>query len=258
MDKKDISNDMIYSLQIAGIVAVALFLIFPVYLYMRKTKNIENSINREKLDSFRADDLQITNVNRQFLPSANAGYAGIDTGRRSVKYADTGSAILSVTPQTITQFSPEDFRQIGEIPWSLTNTVAVNQNFPSIISVVFDNANVVSGFLGRATTQDLLNSPEKVAAMVQNNDPLIEQFFSGPAVVETLGSERMMFALVNSALFSQVFRSKTGQYFIKNPRRARALVEGNKTLAPLLGNESVKRFLSAHPQTKAAAAEFYK
>ncbi|MDR0645871.1 MAG: hypothetical protein LBG46_02535 [Elusimicrobiota bacterium] len=257
-NKKDFSNDMLYSLQIGGIVAVALLLIFPVYLYMRKATRIENSLSPKKLDSFKSDTAQIINPSRQFLPSANAGYAGIDVGQRSVKYANTGSAILGVTAQTITQFTPEDFRKIGETPWSLTNTVAANRNFPSLVEVVFNNPNVVAGFLGRTTTQELLNSPDKITSIIQNNDSIIEQFFSSPAAVGTLGNENMMLAIAKSTLLSQIFSSKTGQYFIKNPRRARALAAGNKTLAPLLSNESVKKFLFAHPQTKAAAAEFYK
>jgi hypothetical protein len=225
---------------------------------MRRAASLETSLSREKLESFKSESAQIVNTDSQLLPSANAEYAGIDLGPRSAKYANIGSAILSVTAQTIMRFTSEDFRKIGEIPWSLTNTVTANQKYPDLVEVVFNNPNVVAGFLGRATTQEILNSPDKVVAMIQNNDSVIEQFFSSPAAVVILGNEKMMFAIVNSTLISQIFRSKTGQYFIKNPPRARALAAGNKTLAPLLDNENIKKFLFAHPQTATAAAEFYK
>jgi len=256
-NKKSLVSEILYSLQIAGMVALALAIAVPVFFYMRKANNIEDSLTAEREQAFTSQTAEIKGFAKPILPSA-AATAGIDTGARATKYLEVGSAILSVTPQNITKFTSEEFKKLGETQWSLMNTVASNQAVPSVVSIVFDNRGVVEGFLSRATTQALINDPAKLIGMIKNNDPVIERFFKSPAVLETLDNEPMMLALNNSNLFYQLLQSKTGQYFIRNPQIARNLVNDNKTLAPLLQNESLKMFLQINPQTKAAAEVFYK
>jgi len=255
MEKKgNFANDIVYSLQIAGLVAVTLLLALPVYMHMKRASNIENAISQERRESFINENAELKNLDR---PAPGSPTAGIDTGQRTTRY-DTGSAILTVSPQNIARLSPDDFRKVGETPYSLINTVGGNQNIPNVVSVVFDNRSVVTAFLARPTTQALLNNSAKVAEMVKNNDPVIARFFANAAVVETLDNEPMMLAISNSALMHQILQSPSGQYFIKNPAIARQLANGNKAIAPLIENKSLRKFLEVNPQTREAAAEFFK
>jgi hypothetical protein len=252
--KKGNKGDLVYSLQIAGVVAAALLLAFPVYLYIARANNIGGAISKERLDSFISSTAELKASPRPLRLSSGAPAAGLTLGS---KYNDAGAAILSVSPQNIASLTAEDFRIIGETPFSLMNTVAGNQGVPSVVAVVFDNRNVVRAFLNRPATQELLNDPQKLIAMIKSNDYIIERFFANPAISQTLKNESMMLAVNNSILFSNILKSKTGQYFIKNPREARQLVNNSKTLAPLLKNESLRKFMEINPQTRAAAAAFY-
>ncbi|MDR1123381.1 MAG: hypothetical protein LBL61_01985 [Elusimicrobiota bacterium] len=252
--KKENKGDLLYSLQIAGVVAAALLLAVPVFLYMAKANNIGGAISQERLESFVSSTAEIKAPSRPARLPSGAPASGITLGS---KYDNAGSAILSVSPQNIASLTADDFHMIGETPFSLMNTVAGNQAVPSVVAVVFDNRQVVSAFLTRPTTQELLNNPQKLADMIKSNDYIIERFFASPAVAQTLNNESVMLAVNNSVLFSNILQSKTGQYFIKNPRAARQLVNDNKTLAPLLQNESLRKFAEINPQTRAAAAAFY-
>jgi hypothetical protein len=253
---KSLAADTVYALQIAGVVALTLIIALPVYMYMRKASNIGASLSRDRLSSFESSTAEIKDFGQPSGPLVGAG--GLYEGQRATTaWTMAGSAVLTVNAQNITKLTPADFTKVGATPFSLLNTVGSNQNIPSIVSVVFDNRNVVEAFLSRATTQALLNNPQPLTEMIQNNDYAIDKFFNNPIVAETLDNEPMMLALAGSALFGQVLQSKTAQYFIKNPQAARQLVNGNKTLSALLGSESLKKFLMAGPATKTAAQIFY-
>jgi hypothetical protein len=252
--KKENKGDLLYSLQIAGIVAVALLLAFPVYLYIAKANNIDRAISQERLADFTSSTAELKAPSRMARLPSGAPASGLTFGS---KYSDAGAAILSVSPRNIAGLTAEDFRIIGETPFSLMNTVAGNQGVPSVVAVVFDNREVVSAFLNRPTTREMLNNPQKLIAMIKDNDYVIQGFFDNPAVAQTLKNEPLMLAVNNSVLFSNIMQSKTAQYFIKNPREARQLVNNNKALAPLLQNESLRKFMEINPQTRPAAAAFY-
>ena len=252
--KKSFFREAVYALEIATIVALALLLALPVFWYMQKADRIERSLSQERLAALTNEKAELTDLNN---PAGSRMRGGIDAGQRTTRY-EAGAAILTVSPQNIIQLTPDDFRRIGATPFSLFNTVGANQNVPSVVGVVFDNQYVVGSFLARQTTRDLLNDPRKLADMVKNNDPVITRFFANPAAVETLDNEPMMLALSASALMYQILQSPAGQYFIKNPQISRRLVEDNTTLAPLLQNNSLRKFLETNPQTRDAADEFYR
>lgn len=252
--KKNVFKETIYALEIALTVALALLLAAPVFWYMRKADRIERSISPDRLAAFVNEHAVLIDLNN---PAGPRAIGGIDAGQRTTRY-EAGAAILTVSPQNIIQLTPDDFRRIGATPFSLFNTVGANQNVPGVVGVVFDNQHVVGAFLARQTTRDLLNNPPKLANMVKNNDPVIARFFANPAAIETLDNEPMMLAISSSALMYQILQSPAGQYFIKNPHISRRLVEDNTTLSPLLKNNSLRKFLETNPQTRDAAAEFYR
>jgi hypothetical protein len=254
-NKKTAVSEVVYSLQIGAVVALALLIAVPVYFYMRKANNIGESLTSDRLDSFVSQTAELDTNAEQYGQSRGPG--GIDVGPRRTRYSNTGQAILTVNYDNITKFTAQDFKQVGSTPWSLTNTVDANLAIPAVISVVFDNANVVEGFFERTTTQELVSNPERIIGMINNNDAVVQRFFADPVIQEALDNEPVMTVISESALFTQLLQTPAGQYFLRNPKQARQLVADSKSMAPLLQNAALRKLLLSNPSTQRAAEEFF-
>lgn len=258
MARKQDGSSMTYALQIAGVIALTAFIAMPVYLHMQKANNVGEYLDQERLDSFKSDTIELRNPEigggSVFAPDAPAGLA---EGQRSAKYSNVGAAILTVSIQNITRLSAEDFKKIGETPFSITNTVNANMAIPSVIEIIFNNANVVSGFMGRKTTQNLTSNPQVVVTMIKNNDLAVQKFVNSTAMQGVLNNEPLMQELRKSLLIKKLAATPTVQYFIKNPQVTKQLVKNSPALSPLLQNEKLKKQLMSSPETRAAAQAVY-
>jgi len=253
---KQNGSDITFAIQIAGVIVLTAFIALPVYRYIQRADNIGDSLSQDRLASFISEKTELpVNQPGVYVPTIEG--AGISAGQQTAKYGNVGAAILSVSLQNITRLSADDFKKIGETPWSLMNTVSGNIAAPGVIAVVFNNANVVNGFMNRASTKKLTSDSQVLEEMIKNNDPVIERFFNNSAVKSVLDNEPLMRDLETSLLFTELIGTPAAQYFIQSPGISKNLVEKNRALAPLKQNEKLKRILLGNPNTARAAKAVY-
>jgi hypothetical protein len=246
-------GETLYALQIAGMVFFAFLIFVPVYFAVQRAGNVEDFLTPEQLASFSDPDAVVPQGFERGISSGEIG-AGLERGPRSARYSNIGSAIVSVSLENFARLSAQDYLKVGQTPWSLMNTVGNNMNVPSVAELVFNNANVVQGFLQRVTTREFLDNPQKLPDMIKNNDYIIEQFLTNPIVLDALENPAMIEALGGSVLYKEILNSAVAHGLMANPQAAIELIKSNKFTAPLLENKALIAFLKKNPQTAKAAA----
>ena len=244
-------------LQIAGVIALALFMLLPVMWYAHRANSPEKAITAEQLKSFENDSLEFVEHNGPTFADFDEGNIG-NQGPRG-KWRNTGGEITSVNINTLVNMSPQDLQTVGATPFSIMNTVMTNLNTtPQVIEIIFDNDDVLKGFSGRQSVKGLTSNPAAIGKMVSSNDAAIDSFVNSPAVQGVLKNERLLRSLLKGKLFAYIFNTPAAKYYIANPDKTKQLIKGNSTLAPYLEHPSLKKVLSEIPATRKAAAQVFK
>ncbi len=242
--------------QIMGVLLFALLIAYPVTLMMRKADNPSDFIPEASLKSLVNEKAEVAEFKRvldpQLLSSAGGGV------KQSEKYTNLGEAILTVNILNITKLTADDFKKIGQTPWSLMNTVKANLKTPQVFDIVFSNKNVVAAFMARQSVQDLGGDYNKIVKMVKSNDYAIERFLKNNVVETVLADAALLDIIMNSKLIESLLQTPSAQYFISNPGQAVQLIEGNANLKPLLQNANLKKALLENPKTALAAKRIFK
>ena len=236
-------------LPVLVVIFLAVLLAYGVSRYAKESNDLSSKISKEQLASFTNDNVEYVELPPVGREETFA--SPVETRQsQSARYDDIGKAIKSVNIGNIAYASPEDLKLIGATNWSLTNTVAANLNFPQVIEVVFNNKDVLEGFFNRRDVTDLLNNYLAVSDLVENNSQEMASFIGSNTFVSVLNDADLLEKILNSTLAQQVLLSRSANYFLNNPGRAKALIEGNNTLAPLLQNANLKNALLNNQNTK--------
>ncbi len=228
---------------------LAVLITYGVSRYAKESSDLSSKITKEQLASFTNDKVEY--VEQAPVNSEETFVAPVETRQtQAARYDDVGQAIKSLNIGNIAYASPEDLRLIGATNWSLNNTVANNLDFPQVIEVVFNNKDVMDGFFNRADVIDILSNYLSISDLVENNSPEMVSLIEGSAFKGVLKDQDLLNKLFNSTLVQQVLLSRSANYFLNNPNQAKKLIEGNKTLAPLLKEENLKTVLLDNPRTR--------
>lgn len=244
-----------FIIQIMLVIFFALLLAYPVTIYIKRANNPDAFVTEQQLKSFESDKFTL-NTNRQNVaPLETEG--GLNVGRQSTRYSNTGQAILSVNIYNLTKLSKDDFTKVGQTPWSLMNTVKGNLATPQVLDIVFNNEAVVEAFMTRPSTAELNSNYLKIYDMLMQNSYTVEKFLNNPTVEAALNDEAVLSVLSKSKLMTRILTSPTAQYFINNPQITKKLISNNPAFKNVLANEKLKKQLIANPYTRKSAAALY-
>ena len=245
---KETSNNFI---NILILIFMAMVIAYPVSLFIKNRSDLSQAITEEQRQSFIADK-EISLPSQNYMPLEPG--TRVEEGYQSVSYGNTGSAIIRVSINNVANLTQEQFRQVGSTPYSLLNTVRSNTKTPQVLDVVFNDDTIIEAFFGRNTTSTLVNQPEVLISMIENNDPEISEFINHPAVKDALESKETLNVLAGSKLMANILASPTGQYFLNNPSEVKRLIGVNEDLKTLSENENLRNLLLNFEPTKQAAA----
>lgn len=229
------------------VVFLAALMAYGVSWYAKSNNDLSSKISKEQLASFTAEDIEYVE-----LPPVGSEdtFASPVESRQIQSAGKIGQAVKSLNIGNIATATPDDLKLIGESPWSLTNTVASNLNYPQVIEVIFNNQDVLGGFFSRQGVLDLANNYLNLTDLIQNNPDELADLIESRAFTGVLKNKDLMTSLLNSALIKELLLSRSANYFFANPQEAKKLIEENKILAPLLKDENVKTVLSENEKTK--------
>ena len=228
---------------------LAVLITYGVSRYAKNSSDLSSQITKEQLASFTNDKVEY--VEHAPVGSEETFVAPVETRQpQAARYDDVGQAIKSLNIGNIAYASPEDLRLIGATNWSLNNTVENNLDFPQVLEVVFNNRDVMDGFFNRDDVMSVLGNYLTVSDLVENNSPEMVSLIEGNAFKGVLKNPELLTKLFNSKLVQQVLLSRSANYFLTNPNQAKKLIEGNKTLSPLLKEENLKAVLLDSPKTR--------
>jgi len=248
-----------FLLQVMLIVFLSLLIAYPVTFYIKRANNPAAYVTDKQLKAFEADNLEIKDETQQTVAAQPADQqgGGISVGEQTTRYSNTGQAILSVSVANITKLSRDDFRKIGQTPWSLMNTVQANMATPQVIDIVFNNDDVISGFMSRNSTVELTSNYMKMYDLLMQGSYGIEKFVTNPTVQAAVNNDAVLRAIANSKLVARLANTPAAQYFKDNPALLKKLLGNNPSLRALVDNPKVKQILLTNPSTNAAAPALY-
>lgn len=250
MDKKN--NSLVFPIIV--VIFLATVLAYLVSIYAKNRSDLSKSITPEQLASFTLDTVEYNppvDLSKQMpstLPVENKG--------SRTAYANI-SNIKVATIENITMLTAEDLQNIGATPWSLSNTIKENVEYPQVLEIVFNNQDVINAFLERKDIKPLLTDPNQIISLISSNDSSVVEFVQGVVFQMVINNEGLLFNLSNSALMQSVLNSPSSQYFLANPQEAGQLVKGNNALTSILTNENLKQLLFSNPNTNGLAKEIY-
>ncbi len=234
------------------VIFLAVLMAYGVSWYARESNDLSSQITKEQLSSFTNNNIEYVE-----LPPVGAEQnfvSPVETRQKqAARYDDIGQAIKSLNIGNIAYATAEDLRLIGSTNWSLTNTVATNLNYPQVLEVVFNNKDVLEGFFGRQDVAGILDNYLTLTDLIENNSEEFVDLINSNAVKGVLQDKELLTKLFNSTLVEEILLSKSANYFLTNPQRAKELMQNNETLAPLLQNENLKEVLSANEITNGFA-----
>ena len=238
------------------VIFLAVLMDYGVSLYAKESNDLSSQISKEQLASFTNSEVEY--VEQPPVSTEENFVSPVEIRQtQAPRYDDVGQAIKTLNIGNIAYASPEDLRLIGSTNWSLTNTVAVNLDFPQVLEVVFNNQDVLEGFFNRRDVTKLLNNYLFVSDLVGNSSPEMVSFMEGDALKGVLKDKELLSKLFNSTLIQQILLSRSANYFLTNPKQAKTLIENNKHLAPLLKNENLKQVLLTDNKTKQFALSVF-
>lgn len=246
--RKEESNNF---LSVLTLLFLALVIAYPVSVFIKNRKDLSNAITQEQKQSFVSDEEITANAQNNLIALAPGSRVG--EGYKSVSYANDGSAIIRVTINNVANLTKEEFRLVGSTPYSLLNTVRANIKMPNVLDVVFNDDIIVNAFFERETTKNLINNPQVLIDMIQKQDQEITDFINHPAVQEALNSKETLNVIAGSQLAANLLASPAGQYFLKNPRTVKNLINKNEALKEFSLNENLRNLLLNFEPTKQAA-----
>ncbi len=205
----------------------------------------------ENLDPQQVEGLT---YNADFNPN-NITYIQIMEGAdRNVAVDTLGTTLPIISRFNYQAITPENYQIIGLAPWALTENFAANLEDPALIQYLLNRPEVGQAFISRTDVSPLLEDPQLLAALAQDNKTL-EDFFNSDVVQKILANEQMVRVVGASRLMSLLLISKAVKYYRDRPQEAVKLIEDNPALNALRQNPGIRQAVEENRYLKPIAAQ---
>lgn len=245
------SSEAMPSWLIPALGACILLAILITWLFVLNAKNKAENLT-EALDTTQIEGLT---YQTDFDPSNEISYVQITEGAdRNVAVDTLGTTLPIISRYNYQSFTPENFKIIGLAPWALTENFAANLQDPPVIQYLLNRPEVGTAFISRSDVAPLLEDPQLLSALAQDNATL-EEFFTSDTIQKMLANDKMVRAVGGSRFMSLLLISKAVKYYRDRPQEAAKLIEASPALNALRQNPGVRQAVQANPYLKTIAAQ---
>ena len=238
------------ALAAGAVLALLLVTLLFIVVAKKRADNIPSSLDPSVLQGLVVD--------ANYDPSAGRRYVQVSEGQdRNVIVPELGTTLPVISRYNYRAMTPQRYRIIGEAPYALTINVSSNISDPDLLRYLFNQQNVVEGFLNRSDVSSVLADPAVLAALAADQTK-INAFFADETVRQVLASEDLVSALAGSRLFSYLLISKSVKYYRDRPAEAAKLINASPALRALKQNAAVRKAVTENVYLKDIAATLLK
>lgn len=237
---------------VGGVVSVmVVFSLVFVLVAQKRVTNLSSSLDPSVLKGLM--------VEKTFNPNVAVRYVQVSEGadRNVSNVSNYGSTLPVISRYNYKALPPKSLKIIGAAPYALSINVSSNISDPDLLHYLFNQQDVIDGFLERPDVAPLLADPKALAAAVADTKKL-QAFFADETVQKVLADPKLLHALASSRLFSYLLISKSLKYYRENPSLASQLISASPVLAPLKKNPNVRKEVSENAYLKKIAVELLK
>ena len=225
--------------------------LFLTWMFAVNAKNKAENVT-EALDPKQVEGLT---YEADFNPSRDVTYVQITEGSdRNVSVDTLGTTLPIISRFNYQAFTPKNYGIIGLAPWALTENFAANLQDPALIQYLLNRKEVGDSFITRVDVAPLLEDPQLLSAMAQDEKTL-EDFFNTDVVQKILANEQMVRVIGASRFMSQLIISKAVKYYRDRPQEAAQLIESSPTLSALRKNPGVRQAVEENRYLKSIAPQ---
>ena len=233
---------------VTACIFVALFI---TWMFMIHAKNRAENVT-EALDP---QQVQGLSYEADFNPTKEVTYVQIMEGSdRNVAVDTLGTTLPIISRFNYPAITPKNYEIIGLAPWALTENFAANTEDPALIQYLLNRPEVGKAFISRVDVAPLLEDPQLLAALAQDEKSL-EEFFNSEVVQKVLANEQMVRVVGASRFMSHLLISKAVKYYRDNPQEAIRLIEESPTLSSLRKNLAVRQAVQENRYLKSIATQ---
>jgi len=232
------------------IVLCILAALFVTWTFMlnakRRAENVAEALDPKQVEGLTYDT--------DFNPSKDVTYVQIVEGSdRNVAVDTLGTTLPIISRFNYQAITPENYKIIGLAPWALTENFAANLEDPAIIQYLLNRQEVDEAFVSRVDVAPILEDPQLLAALAQDNKTL-DEFFNSEVIQKILANEQMVRVIGASRFMSHLLISPAVKYYRDRPQEAAKLIKSSPTLNALRQNPGVRQAVQENRYLKPIAA----
>ncbi|MCR4820977.1 MAG: hypothetical protein K5838_07640 [Elusimicrobiales bacterium] len=191
----------------------------------------------------------------------NSSDLGVDSKAFSV---ETGS----VKKKNISEYQPalnyggyginytagDDEKSREEIGWGtqkgyLLAVLEKNSSDLTLLKELYNNKNMIRGFMSRQEVQEYLISSENIKRMLSNKK-LVSEFLAEPGMKSLLSNNAAIKTILDSDFTKALVNENAAQDFMKDSSAIEAILTENRELVRLIKNPVIKRYVISEPATE--------
>lgn len=237
---------------VPSLAACILVIVFITWLFVLNAKNKADNLT-QALEPNQIEGL--TYEAADFNPSNNVTYVQINEGTdRNVAVDTLGTTLPIISRYNYQSITPNNYKIIGMAPWALTENFAANTQDPQIIQYLLNRPEVGEAFIARPDVAPLLEDPQLLAALAQDQATLNE-FFNSDVITQLLANEQMVRVIGKSRFMSHLLISKAVKYYRDRPQEAVKLINASPALRTLKQNPGVRQAVEENHYLKSIAKQ---
>ena len=212
-----------------------------------RADNLSETLSPQQVEGLRYDT--------DFNPNKDITYIQIMEGAdRNVAVDTLGTTLPIISRFNYKAITPANYKIIGLAPWALTENFRANLEDPALIQHLLNRPEVGEAFITRRDVAPLLEDPQLLAALAQDNKTL-DDFFNSDVIQKILANEQMERVVGASRFMSHLLISKAVKYYRDRPQEAIQLIEGSPTLQALRQNPGIRQAVQENRYLKPIAAQ---
>ena len=216
---------LVISLGVLFLIVITLFIIIHA---KNRAENIATTLDQPTVDA-------------EFNPRKKVTYIQVEEGQdRSVVIENSGTTLPIITRYNYRAMTPKNYEIIGMAPWALTENFTTNINDPQMIAYLLNREEVARAFAKRPDVFPLLQDPQLLAALAQDNASLAK-FFNKDPFAKVITNPEMLRSISNSRFMSLLLNSKAVKYYRNHPQEAANLINASPVLSALKRNPSIRQ-----------------
>ncbi len=247
---------------------------WPALRLMRKANSVDVELSKEVSSAFNSQEGEI----RKAAPPA-AGTPEFNDGVLGVRYRSKAKAAVDEKPAAEERAeapAPEkqnrsgrpdagqseedpvkarELQSIGFIKGYLTSSIGRGLNNPKAVGALFNNKNVIGGFMARDTIKAATASPKGLANYLKSgaaanfiNNPILKAAMNNPAIVS---------AIASSGLVSTLLNTPAARTLMNDPKALGDFMNSNPELVSMaMANPNIMGMLSNNPEVAGITKKF--